>query len=146
MTRNKDSQQRAPLDRLIDALVEDILAASDADLLNEAQADDDDGATVARRAFERANRTIALRRLAATKRPARGRRVAGANIRALDPKTARGWLEEYMASHPDAARKVSGALPARDRLSDEDVYGMLEALQKRGVLKQRTVEEGPDRR
>jgi hypothetical protein len=146
MTRNKDSLQQAALDRLIEALVEDILAASDADLLNEAQADDDNGATVARRAFERANRTIALARLAATKRSARSRRMAGANIRALDPKTARGWLEEYMASHPDAARKVSGALPTRDRLSDEDVYGMLEALQKRGVLNQRTVEEGPDRR
>jgi hypothetical protein len=146
MTRNKNGQQRAPLDRLTDALVEDILATPDADLLNEAQADDDNGATVARRAFERASRTIALRRLAANRRSARGRRAAGANIRALDPKTARGWLEEYIASHPDAARKVSGALAARDRLSDEDVYGMLEALQRRGVLKQRTIDQGPDRR
>jgi hypothetical protein len=146
MTRNKDSHQQAPLDRLTEALVEDILAISDEDLINEAQADDDNGATVARRAFERASRTIALRRLAANKRAARGRRVVGANIRALDPKTARGWLEEYMASDPDGARKVRGALPARDRLSDEDVYGMLEALQKRGVLKQRTIDQGPDRR
>jgi hypothetical protein len=146
MTRNKDSHQQAPLDRLTEALVEDILATSDEDLINEAQVDDDNGATVARRAFERASRTIALRRLAASKRAARGRRVAGANIRALDPKTARGWLEEYMASDPDVARKVRGALPARDRLSDEDVYGMLEALQKRGVLKQRTIDQGPDRR
>ena len=142
MTRNKDSNQQAPIDRLIEALVEDILATSDADLVNEAQADDDNGATVARRAFERASRKIALRRLAGNRRSARGRRVVGANIRALDPKTARGWLEEYIASHPDAAGKVSG----RDRLSDEDVYGMLEALQKRGVLKQRTVDQGPDRR
>jgi hypothetical protein len=146
MTRNKDSHQRAPLDWLIEALVEDILATSDAELLNEAQADDDNGADVARRAFERASRSVALRRLAAESRSGRARRVVGANIRALDPKTARGWLEEYMASHPDAARKVRGALPARDRLSDEDVYGMLEALQKRGVLKQRTVDQGPDRR
>jgi hypothetical protein len=146
MTRNKDSHQQAPLERLIEALVEDILAASDEDLINEAQTDDDNGATVARRAFERASRTIALRRLAANRRAARGRRVVGANIRALDPKTARGWLEEYMASHPDAAHKVRGALPQRDRLSDEDVYGMLEALQKRGVLKQRTIDQGPDQR
>ena len=142
MTRNKKSYLRAPLDRLTDVLVEDILATPDADLLNEAQTDGDNGATVARRAFERASRTVALRRLAANRRSARGRRVVGANVRALDPKTARGWLEEYIASHPDAARKVSG----RDRLSDEDVYGMLEALQKRGVLKQRTVDQGPDRR
>ena len=146
MTRNKDSHQRARFDRLTQALVEDILATSDEELINEAQADDDNGANVARRAFERASRKIALRRLAANRRAARGRRAAGANIRALDPNTARGWLEEYMASHPDAERKVRGALPARDRLSDEDVYGMLEALQKRGVLKQRTVDQGPDRR
>lgn len=146
MTRNKDSHQRAPLDPLTDALVEDILATADADLLNEAQADDDNGATLARRAFERACRTIALRRLAANRRSARGRRAANPNIRALDPKTARGWLEEYMAAHPDAARKVSSVVPARDRLSDEDVYGMLEALEQRGILKQRTVDQGPDRR
>jgi len=146
MTRNKDSHQQAPIDRLIEALVEDILATSDADLLSEAQADDDNGATVTRRAFERASRTIALRRLAQNRRSARGRRVVGGNIRALDPKTARGWLEEYMASHPDAARKVSGERSARDRLSDEDVYGMLEALQKRGVLKERAADQGPDRR
>ena len=146
MTRNKDSRQRAPLDRLTEALVEDILATSDADLLNEAQVDEDNGATIARRAFERASRKIALRRLAINRRSARDRRVDSANIRALDPKTARGWLEEYMAAHPDAARKVSSTLPARGRLSDEDVYGMLEALQKRGVLKERAADQGSDRR
>jgi hypothetical protein len=146
VTRNKNSHQKALLDRLTDALLEDILFTPDADLLNEAQADGDHGATVARRAFERASRATGLRRLAASRRATRSRRQAGANIRALDPKTARGWLEEYIASHPDAASKLSGVPAARDRLSDEDVYGVLETLQRRGVLKQRSIDQGPDRR
>jgi hypothetical protein len=142
MTRKKNRRQRVPLDRLTDALVDDILATPDADLLKEAQADADNGAAVARRAFERASRMTALRRLAASKRPPRGGRPVGANIRALDPKTARGWLDEFMASHPETASKLDDAPAAGDQLSDEDVYGMLEALQKRGVLKQRTIDQG----
>jgi len=138
MTREKNRRKRVPLDWLIDALVDDILATSDADLLKEAQADDDNGAAVARRAFERASRTAALRRSAASKRAPRG----GPNIRALDPKTARGWLDEFIASHPETASKLNEAPVVGDQLSDEDVYGLLEALQKHGVLKQRTIDQG----
>jgi hypothetical protein len=141
MTRKKIRQQQAPLDRLTDVLVNDILATPDAELLNEAQAEDDDGAAVARRAFAMASRTAALRQLAASKRQVRGRRLAGANIRALDPKTARGWLDEFIASHPETANKLNDAPAAGDQLSDEDVYGMLEVLQKRGVLKQKTIDQ-----
>jgi hypothetical protein len=136
MTRKKDRHQRAPLDRLTDALVDDILATADAELVNEAQMDDDHGAAVARRAFERASRTAARRRLTAKRWPAH-RPLLGANIRALDPKTARGWLEEFIASHPDTA---NDAPAAGGQLSDEDVYGMLEALQKRGVLNEMTLD------
>jgi hypothetical protein len=142
MTGEKNRRKRVPLDRLTDALVDDILAASDADLLKEAQADDDSGAAVARRAFERASRTAAPRRLAASKRAPRGGRLQGANIRALDPKTARGWLDEFIASHPESASKLNDAPAAGDQLSDEDVYGLLEALQKHGVLKQRSIDQG----
>jgi hypothetical protein len=141
MNRKKTRQPRAPLDRLTDALVDDILATSDAELLNEAQAEDDNGAAVARRAFETASRSAALRQLAASKRQVRGRRLAGANIRALDPKTARGWLDEFIASDPETANKLNDAPAAGDQLSDEDVYGMLEVLQKRGVRKQKTIDQ-----
>jgi hypothetical protein len=137
----KSKGQSARLDRLTDALVEDILASSDADLLAEAAADNDDGAGRARRAFERASRTVAVRRMERNKKPRSGRRLAPANIRALDPKTARGWLDAYLASNPETAGQLSRAVRRANKLSDEDVYGMLEALQQRGVLTEKPIEQ-----
>jgi hypothetical protein len=136
----KNKGQSSRLDRLTDMLVEDILASSDADLLAEAAADNDDGGTLARRAFERASRTVAVRHIAQNKSPP-GRRLAPANIRALDPKTARGWLDAYLASNPETAGQLPRAVRRGKKLSDEDVYGMLEALQQRGVLTERPIEQ-----
>jgi hypothetical protein len=136
----KNQGQSARLDRLTDALVEDILASSDADLLAEAAADQDDGASLARRAFERASRTV--RHIAPSKRPSPGRRLAPANIRALDPTTARGWLDAYLASNPETAGQLPRAVKRGYKLSDEDVYGLLEALQQRGVLTEKPIEQG----
>src|SRR5262245_50347441 len=138
----KDKGQSSRLARLTDALVEDILASSHADLLAEAAADNDDGATLARRAFERANRAVTVRRMARAKTPPPGRRPSSANIRALDPKTARGWLDAYLASDPETAGQLSRAVRRGNKLSDEDVYGMLEALQQRGVLTEKPIEQG----
>ena len=73
-------------DRLTDALVEDILTASEADLLAEAKADADQGAAKARAAFTRA--CWAGRRGPGREAPAR-RRKPGMNIRALDPEQVR---------------------------------------------------------
>jgi hypothetical protein len=138
----KNKGQSARLDRLTDTLVEDILASADADLLAEAAADKDDGAALARRAFERASRTVAVRHIARSKRPSPGRRLAPANIRALDPTTARGWLDAYLASNPETAGQLPRAVKRGYKLSDEDVYGLLEALQQRGVLTEKPIEQG----
>ena len=134
MTQKRRSQPSG-LDRLTNTLVEDLLATSDADLLAEAEADDDHGSARARRAFERASRAGAVR-VALNKNPARGRRVTSDNIRALDPKTARGWLNEYLASNPETAGQLNKITRKGNELSDEDVYGMLESLQLRGALTQ----------
>jgi hypothetical protein len=137
MTR-KNKSQPAALDRLTDALLEDIFATSDADLLAEAQADGDDGEAVGRRAFERASRTVAFNRLTGSKDPAQSRRLTPANIRALDPKTARSWLDKFVASDPETAGQLNDAADRGNELSDDDVYGILEVLQERGVLERRT--------
>jgi hypothetical protein len=137
MTR-KNKSQPAALDRLTDALLEDIFATSDADLLAEAQADGDDGEAVGRRAFERASRTVALNRLSWNKDPAHSGRLTPANIRALDPKTARSWLDKFVASDPETASQLNDAADRGNELSDDDVYGILEVLQERGVLERRT--------
>jgi hypothetical protein len=60
MTR-KNKDQPTGLDRLTDALIDDILATSDANLVAEAHAAGDDGETAARRAFEKARWAVALR-------------------------------------------------------------------------------------
>ena len=131
---------KRPTDRLTDALVEDILAASEADLLAEARADADQGAAKARAAFARACRAAALRR-GPGRAPARRRKVA-MDIRALDPETARGWLNTFIAGNPETARRFASAARSSKGLSDEDVYGMLENLQERGVLERGSLEHG----
>jgi hypothetical protein len=124
---------KRPTDRLTDALVEDILAASQADLLAEARADADQGAAKARAAFARACRAAALRRVPQGRAAAR-RRNPAMDIRALDPETARGWLNNFIAGNPETESKFASAARNSKALSDEDVYGMLESLQERGVL------------
>ena len=140
MSQNKGQWSR--LDRLTETLVDDILASSDAELLAEAAVDEDNGGTLARRAFERASRSVVVRRSTRNTYTPPGRRLAAANIRALDPKTARGWLDAYLASNPETAGQLPRAARRDNTLSDEDVYGMLEALQQRGVLTQKPIEQG----
>jgi hypothetical protein len=141
MTR-KDKRQRPTPDRLTEELVEDILAASAADLLVEAEADADQGAVKARAAFQRACRAAALRRVSGNRHSARPRKPP-MDIRALDPETARGWLADFVAGNPEAAGRFAAADNSKT-LSDEDVYGMLERLQEGGVLKRGGLEH--DRR
>jgi len=64
------------------------------------------------------------------------------DIRALDPETARGWLNNFIAGNPETASKFASAARNSKGLSDEDVYGMLENLQERGVLERGGLEHG----
>jgi hypothetical protein len=120
-------RDRAALARLADALIEDILATRDVELLAEAEADGDDGAERARTAFRRA---VALSSRLSSRLAAKAgvRRRWGGNVRALDPKSARRWLEQFIADETDAGGIAAAARKVR-KLSDEDVYGVLERLQ-----------------
>src|SRR5262249_2791995 len=121
---------RTALDRLADALVEDILSASDAELLSEVRRGDVAGAAAARAAFNRAAARLGKGALAPAKAGTRGWWLPR-NLRTLDPKAARLRLDEFMAQYPEAARRLS--VDAED-LSDEQVYGLLERLQRQGAL------------
>jgi hypothetical protein len=136
MTGRKKSD-RSALDRLADALVEDILSASDGELMSEVGRGDVDGAAAARAAFNRAAATSGKRRLASAKTGGHGLRQLPPNFRTLDPKTARLRLDELIARHPETASKLTPASHKGEKLSDEDVYGMLERFQERRVLEQR---------
>jgi hypothetical protein len=137
-----NKSDRAAFDRLADALVEDILSASNAELLSEVGRGDIDGAAAARAAFNRAVATSGKRRLAVAKTGVRRLRQLPGNLRSLDPKTARLQLDELIARNPEHASKLSASAHNGERLSDEDVYGMLERLQERGFPEQRGEHDG----
>ena len=106
---------RAALDRLANALVEDILSMSDAELLSEVRRGDVNGAAATRAAFNRAIAILGHRPLAGTKTGTRGDRRPLANVRTLDPKTARLRLEELIAWYPETPTALAAA--ARDGYS-----------------------------
>jgi hypothetical protein len=136
-TRN----DRMALDRLADALVDDILQASNAELLADMDSGDEGGMAAARAAFKAAVAALEERPLRPVQRgvPTLSRRST--DIRSLTPEAARRWLDEFIARDPKAAGKLSAAVAEDGQLSDDDVYGVLERLQERNALELR-----PDKR
>lgn len=132
---------RAALGRLADALVEDILNASDEEMLAEARHDhaDPDAVVAAMRVqFEKAVLAAGKARLDAARAAVAGLRPAGAVTR-LDPAEARQRLERAMTQDPETARKLTLAARKGEGLSDSDVTGMLEDLAELGLI------PGPDK-
>lgn len=127
---------RAALDRLADALAEDILNASDQDILTEVKEDGEDPAAIAAQVqtvFENAKAKVAKRRLAAAKAGAAANRRRTADVVRLDPAEARRTLERALTRDPETASKVTLAARKGEALSDEDVRGMLEDLDELGI-------------
>ena len=132
---------RAALGRLADALVEDILNASDEEMLAEARhdhADPDAVVTAMRVQFEKAVLAAGKARLDAARAAVAGLRPAGAVTR-LAPAEARQRLERAMTQDPETARKLTLAARKGEGLSDSDVTGMLEDLAELGLI------PGPDK-
>jgi hypothetical protein len=133
------SDNRDALQRLNEALVEDILAASDETVLAEARQDGQDPERIAaagRALFEAAVlRTSKIRLISAQAAVAADRRARSPAALHADPEAARRRLQRLMARHPEAARKLT--LAARKRqsaeLSDEEVRGWLEDFEELGI-------------
>jgi len=131
---------REGLDRLEDALVEDVLAVSDEAILAEVKQDGDKPDAVAgatRTLFEKAVAARQKARLAAAKAAAISDRQRPAAVIPLDPAAARRLLDRAMALDLETASKLT--LAARKgkgtaALSDEEVRGMLEDFQELGAL------------
>jgi len=123
---------RDALDRLTAALVEDILSASDEEIIAEALEDREvpAGAVAAVRAvFEKAARLAAKDRLAAARLAVTRDRVRSASGSPLDPSEARRRLGRILAQDPNltlAARKGQD-------LTDKEVLGLLEDLKDLGL-------------
>lgn len=130
MTNRKSD--RDALDRLTAALVEDILSASDEEIIAEARDEHEipaDAAAAIRAQFERAAALAAKNRLAAARLAVANDRQRPAGSSPFDPAEARRRLERILAQDSNltlAARKGQG-------FSDEDVQGMLEDIKELGL-------------
>ena len=135
MTSKKSD--REALARLADAFVEDILNASDEDILAEAREDypdPDPAAARARALFDKAAGAAGKNRLAAARAQLAAQGVP-ATVTRLDPAEARRRLQRALTRDPAIARRLTRA--ARNDqgagLSDNEVQGLLEDLEELGI-------------
>jgi len=128
---------RIALARLADAFVEDVLNASDEDILAEVREDHPDPAAAAAQArglFEKAAAAAGKGRLAAAQ-AALAQQRGPANVAQLDPADARRRLQRILTRDPEMAHRLT--LAARkdqgQGLSDNDVQGLLEDMAELGI-------------
>jgi hypothetical protein len=133
-----DDKDRAALERLKRALVEDILAAPDPEILAEVQEDGSEPEAVAaavRALFEKTVAAGKKARLAAAQAAVAADRRRHLAAVPSDPAEARRRLTLLLARHPETAGKLT--LAARKGqsgdLSDDEVRGLLEDLQDLGL-------------
>jgi hypothetical protein len=126
------------LDRLTEKLVEDVLNASDTEILAEAKEEGRDVAGNAARSraiFAKALAAQGKRKMAAA-RAALNARVSSSTRPAsqLAPEQARATLARALRAAPDAVTKLTMAARKDRGLSDAEVYGVLEDLADLGLL------------
>lgn len=133
----KSTTARAALDRLSDALVEDILDTSDEDILAEIRetgGDPERDAADMRALFERSLLAANKKRLAAAKAGvSAAREQTGKPAPTIDILAARARLRAVLAQ-PDLIPKLTLAARKESELSDADVISILDDLRELGVL------------
>lgn len=144
MTGNLKTAHSA-LDRLADALVEDILNTSDEDILaefQESQGDPERHAADMRALFEKGLIAANKQRLAAAKAGvAANRRTTGAAVPTSDMAKARARLRAVLDT-PGLPHTLTLAARKESELSDSDILGMLDDLRELGVLPPEDGEDG----
>jgi hypothetical protein len=136
MTGRKHADREA-LDRLADFLVEDVLDASDEDILAEAReagVDPESDAARLRALFERTVLEANKRRLAAAKAAVQAtRNTRPPESTVFDIEEARRRLRAAIEQRGVAAQ-VTMAARKESELSDEDVLSLVRDLEELGVL------------
>jgi hypothetical protein len=123
-------KERAALDRLADALVDDILDASDEDILAEITEDHGDPDRLAadlRALFERTALEAGKAKLAAAKQAAYAARRKGATVLNIDHAEARRRYDRISSPLTLAARKGEGQ-------SQRDIESAIEDLAELGAF------------
>ena len=139
----KPKTERGALDRLAEALVEDVLNASDEDILAEFRETDGDPerhAADMRARFEKTLIVANKQRLAAAKA---GAAAVQRPVRhpIVDIAKARARLRAVLDA-PDALRKLTLAARKESEMSDSDIVAMLDDLRELGVLPPEDDESG----
>lgn len=133
-----DKKERKALNRLADALVDDILSASDEDILaefRETHGAPDRNAAELRNLFEKSILVANKKRLVAAKAGAAAirRPVRVSSTGPIDMQAARARLRA-IANTPGIPQRVTLAARKENELSDNDILGVLEDLRELGVL------------
>lgn len=134
----KGDKERIALSRLANALTDDILSASDDDILAELQEAGEDPAKNAdelRALFEKTVLLANKKRLSAAKVGAASVRevFAAPGSSAVNIRAARARLRQIIEA-PSGAHKVTLAARKESEMSDSDVLGMLDDLVELGIL------------
>jgi hypothetical protein len=134
----KGKKERDALNRMADFFVDEILSASDEDVLAEfaeTHGDPDHSAVQMRALFEKSLLRSNKKRLAAAKAGAAdSRRLAMVSKTVtVDVQTARARLRAVVDT-PGLPERITLAARKENELSDLDILGMLEDLQELGIL------------
>jgi len=134
----KGKKERVALARLADVFVDDILSASDEDILTEfkeAGGDPNQNAAEMRALFEKSVLVSNKKRLVAAKAAATANRRSpiASTATPIDMAAARAHLRAIV-DRPGLPQGVTLAARKENELSDADILGMLEDLRELGIL------------
>ncbi|HEY9100339.1 MAG TPA: hypothetical protein VIN38_15840 [Thiobacillus sp.] len=133
------------LERLADALVEDVLNATDQEIIEEAKEDYGNakaGADAIRTLFQLAKTRVAKGRLEAARNGLAADRAKGmGNVLPFDISKSRKIVAKFAANDSELQGKLTMAARMGEELSDQDVQGIIEDMIKLGILS----EDGSER-
>ena len=130
-------KERKALNRLADALVDDILTSSDEEVLAEAEEDGIDAAGLAgnlREVFERTAMEAGRAKLVAARRAAADAGRSGARVVSIDRGDARRRYEAMIAQDPKLTEKLTLAARKGEGQSDRDIDSAIEDLAELGAF------------
>lgn len=133
MTDSRKNSAREQLDRIEDALVETILAASEAELREEMKARGEDPDKCLARIEEiiaGAKAACAKRRFDRAKSELKDWRTLQGKVVQFDREAARARFEKIRSRDPELASKMLMAARNGEGLSDGDMEGLLDDLAK----------------
>jgi hypothetical protein len=142
----KKRSNQEMLESLSDALVTDILNASDEEILSEGSEEFGTSKAEAdhvRELFKQAQAMVAKKRLKAAREEIEQQRKTPQRVKIipLKPLEARRKLEALLNEHPEATREFTLAARKGKDLSDADILSMLEDLQELGLYNPETEPE-----